>query len=112
MEWLVFTASFSANTSSSRRVALWRQLKQLGAISPAGSVQVLPATRACQDALSQLTREIESAGGSALTMRVAAFEGMTDAELIAAFRDNRDHDYRRIERRWLSWSKPSETSGV
>jgi hypothetical protein len=98
MNWLVFTASFSAKTSSSRRVALWRELKQLGAISPAGGVQVLPATRACEDALYRLTRDIEAANGSALTMRVNAFEGMSDADLIAAFRHNREQDYLRIEK--------------
>jgi hypothetical protein len=43
MAWLGLTYSLGADSPSSRRVAVWRRLRQLGAVSPAGSLYLLPA---------------------------------------------------------------------
>lgn len=93
MEWIVFSYSLRSQSRSGPRVALWRRLKRLGAISPAGGVQVLPARDACVEAFQWLVQEIRHAGGDALVMRVSQFEGLSDQQLIALFHAARQEDY-------------------
>jgi len=41
MSWVVFSYSLPSKAASSARVAVWRRLWRLGAISPAGGIHVL-----------------------------------------------------------------------
>jgi hypothetical protein len=93
MNWLVFSYSLPTKSSSSPRVALWRRLRRLGAVSPAGGVQVLPARDECREAFQWLAQEIRQAGGEALVMRVEQFEGLTDQHLIDLFHAARAEEY-------------------
>ena len=52
MNWLVFSYSLPGKSGSGPRVNLWRRLRRLGAISPAGGAQVLPAREECLESLS------------------------------------------------------------
>ena len=97
MDWVVFSYSLPTKAVSSPRVALWRRLKRLGAISPAGGVQVLPARDECIEAFQWLAREIRQAKGEALLMRVEQLEGLTDQQLIDLFRTARDEEYTQVE---------------
>ncbi len=96
MDWIVFSCSLSAK-SSSLRVSIWRQLKRVGAISPVGSVYVLPAREPCVEAFGWLAQQVRQAAGEALVMHVGQFEGLTDEEMIALFRQARQEDYAGIE---------------
>lgn len=93
MPWLVLTYSLPAQAVSSPRVTLWRRLRRLGAISPAGGAQLLPARDECREAFQWLAQEIRHAGGDALVMRVEGFEGLTDAEVIQMFNTSRSEEY-------------------
>ena len=42
MRWVGLAYSLPSPASSSRRVAAWRRLRQLGAVSPTGSLYLLP----------------------------------------------------------------------
>ncbi len=99
MDWLVFSYSLPTQSSSSPRVTLWRRLQRLGAISPVGSVQVLPARDECLEAFQWLAQEIRQAGGEALVMHVGQFEGLTEQQLIDLFHAARAEDYAEIDTR-------------
>jgi hypothetical protein len=96
VQWVGFTSTLTASSSSSRRVAVWRRLRQLGAIAPAGSLYLLPAGEANLEALEWLAQEIEQEGGEALVLRIEAFQGAAEGRLVELFRSARDEDYRKI----------------
>jgi hypothetical protein len=98
MNWVVFSYSLPGKSGSGPRVNLWRRLRRLGAISPAGGAQVLPARDECLEAFQWLAREIRQAKGEAVVMRVEQFEGLTDQQLIDQFHAAREEDYAEIER--------------
>ncbi len=93
MNWIVFSYSLPSKARSSPRVAVWRRLRALGAISPKGGVHVLPAQEECLEAFQWLAQEVEQARGEALLLRVERFEGISDAQLIDLFQAARKRDY-------------------
>lgn len=105
MPWVVFSYSLPAKGRSSPRVAVWRRLRALGAISPKGGVHVLPAREESVEAFQWLAQEVEQAGGEALLLRVERFEGLSDARLMDAFRDARREDYAALDAKAVSLEK-------
>jgi hypothetical protein len=99
MPWLIFSYSLPSGGRSSPRVAVWRRLRALGAVSPKGGVHVLPPRDDCVEALQWLAQEVEQAHGEALLMRVDRFEGLSDAQLIALFQAARRADYAALDER-------------
>ncbi len=96
MQWLGLSYTLPSASASSRRVAVWRRLQKLGAVSPTGSLYLLPTGEENAEALGWLAQEIEDGGGEALVLRVDRFEGEAEARLIELFRASRDEDYRKI----------------
>lgn len=96
MNWLVFSYSLPAKSGSGRRVAVWRRLRVVGAVTPASSVYVLPDRPECLEALQWLSQEIQQAQGEALVMRVEKFETLTDQAVIEFFRAARREEYQEI----------------
>jgi hypothetical protein len=105
MTWVVFSYSLPSAGRSSPRVAVWRRLRALGAVSPKGGVHVLPARDDCVEAFQWLAQEVEQAKGEALLMRVERFEGLSDAQLIALFQEARKEDYAALNARAASVEK-------
>jgi hypothetical protein len=68
MTWIVFSYSLPSKAQSSPRVALWRRLRRLGAISPTGGVHILPARDECLEAFQWLVQEVQQAQGEALVI--------------------------------------------
>ncbi len=97
MGWVVFSYSLPSKASSSPRVAVWRRLRSLGAVSPKDGVYVLPNREECLETFQWLSQEVEQAKGSALVMRVERFEGVTDAQLIDLFQQARKKDYEELD---------------
>src|SRR5512135_110569 len=97
MNWTVFSYSISRSSRSSPRVALWRRLQRVGAVSPLNGIYVLPARPECLEAFQWLAREIRSAKGEALVMQVEHFDGKTDAELTGLFNEERTKEYQELE---------------
>lgn len=95
MRWLALSYSLS-DPSSSRRVAVWRRLRQLGSVSPAGSLHLLPESDEAREAFGWLAQEIRDGGGQALVLEVDRLEESERARVIEAFRSARDEDYRKI----------------
>ena len=105
MNWIVFSYSLPGKSGSGPRVNLWRRLRRLGAVSPAGGAQVLPARDECVEAFQWLAREIRQAKGEAVVMRVEQFEGMSDQQLIDLFHAARAEDYVDIEKQLTALEK-------
>ena len=99
MLWVVFSYSLPSAGRSSPRVAVWRRLRALGAISPKGGVHVLPARDECVEGLQWLAQEVEQAKGEALLLRVERFEGLTDARLVELFQAARREAYAAVDAR-------------
>lgn len=94
MNWIVLSYTLTAaGGTSGPRVALWRRLKRLGAVSPAGGIQVLPARESCVEAFGWLAQEIRQEGGEALVFHVEAFDGLSTEQVIALFCEARKKDY-------------------
>lgn len=93
MEWLVLAYSLPSKGGSTTRVAIWRRLRRIGAVSPVGAVYVLPAHEECGESLQWLAQEIRQAQGEAVVMRVDQFEGLTDQHLVELFRTARSEEY-------------------
>lgn len=96
MDWIVFSYSLPAK-SSSPRVATWRQLQRLGAISVAGGAYVLPATDECEEAFQWLAQKVRHADGEALVMRVADFGDVAEAQIVALFNQARRENYATVD---------------
>src|SRR6266545_6656022 len=97
MSWIVFSHALPSHVHSSPRVALWRRLRRLGAISPTSGIYVLPAREECVEAFQWLAQEVQHAKGEALVMRVEQFEGLADAQLIERFRAARAEEYAEMD---------------
>lgn len=95
MEWIVLSYSLPAKANTPR-VTLWRRLRRLGAISPTGSVYILPAHNECVESFQWLAQEIQQAEGEVLIMRVPQFEGLEDGQVIALFNQARAEEYTEI----------------
>jgi len=96
MHWIALSYSLPSGSSSSKRVAVWRRLQKLGAVSPTGSLYLLPAGDESQEAFDWLAQEIGEAGGEALVLRIDRLDGEAEGRLVEAFRAARDEDYQKL----------------
>lgn len=108
MEWIVLSYSLPSKANTPR-VTLWRRLRRLGAVSPTGSVYILPAHDECVEAFQWLAQEIQQAQGETLVMRVAQFEGLDDGQLIALFNQVRQEEYEEILAQLTDLERQMET---
>ena len=93
----MFSYSLPSKGSSSPRVTLWRRLRRLGAIAPAGGVHLLPARDACVEAFQWLAQEIRQAQGEAMVLHVTRVDGLTDQQIIARFQAARTEEYGELD---------------
>src|ERR671927_399977 len=75
------------------RVKIWRLLQGLGAVAVKNSVYVLPRSDQAVEDFRWVQREIEEGGGEASLCEAEFLDGLSDDEVIAAFRAARDEDY-------------------
>jgi hypothetical protein len=97
IEWMAFSYSLPAKSGSSTRVTLWRQLRRLGAISPAGSLYLLPASEETVEVFQWMSGEVRQAGGNALVLRVSRFEGLSDEQVTELFNAARRAEYAELD---------------
>jgi hypothetical protein len=97
MAWIVFSYSLPTKAASSRRVALWRRLQRLGAVTPKAGVYVLPERDDCLEAFQWLAQEVQQANGEAVVMRVDRFEGLSDQQVVDLFHDSCREGYLALE---------------
>lgn len=91
-DWLLLVHQLPARPTN-LRVRIWRKLQKLGAVAIKNSVYVLPANEKTQEDFQWLKQEIESARGEAAVFRAGSVAGVTDEEIVAAFRAARDAEF-------------------
>jgi hypothetical protein len=99
MRWIALTYSLPSKPQSTQRVALWRRLRRLGAVSPTGSLYILPAQAQCVEAFQWLIQEIRQAQGEAFAAYIERFDGISDQRLVELFDLARKKEYAQIEAR-------------
>lgn len=96
-KWIALSYTLSSKKKSSARVAIWRRLRRLGAISPVGGVHVLPAINECVEAFQWLAEEVRQVDGQVIVMHVRDFEGLSDEVLIDIFQAERKKEYAELD---------------
>jgi hypothetical protein len=93
MTWLLLTYKFPADPAT-KRVALWRRLKSIGAIYLQNGVCLLPKTDDHVRRLKMLENDIAEMGGEAVILETVALDQTQEEKVIARFKADRDEQYR------------------
>jgi len=80
------------------RVKVWRRLQRIGAVAIKNSVYVLPRTEQGSEDFQWLRREIVAGGGEASVCQAAFVDGLSDGQIEALFRAQRDAEYAELAR--------------
>ena len=80
------------------RVKIWRRLQRIGAVAIKNSVYILPHTEQASEDFQWLRREIVAGGGEASVCQAAFVDGLSDGQIEALFRAQRDADYAELAR--------------
>jgi hypothetical protein len=91
--WLLLTYKVPAEPAT-KRVALWRRIKGLGAIYLQNGVCLLPCTDDNTRRLKMLENDIAEMGGESVLLETAALDPGQGEKVIARFRADRDEHYR------------------
>ncbi|HEX5417012.1 MAG TPA: Chromate resistance protein ChrB [Chloroflexota bacterium] len=94
-EWSVLVYRVPSEPAS-KRVAIWRDLKKLGALYLQQCVCILPRLAGVTEALDQVNRKIEGMGGEALLLQVPAMVAGDERKVVASFRELRNKEYAEI----------------
>src|SRR5213595_828897 len=92
LEWILLIHQLPPRPTN-LRVRIWRKLQKLGAVAIKNSVYVLPANEKTNEDFQWLKQEIETAGGEAAVFRAESVAGVTEKEIISAFRKARDEEF-------------------
>jgi hypothetical protein len=95
--WLVMVHQLPSEPSN-LRVRVWREMRQLGAISLKQAVYVLPESASAREALQRQSLGIKEAGGDATVFAAESLDAQSDESLVEAFRRARQDAYRALER--------------
>jgi hypothetical protein len=93
--WLVLTWRLSA-ASSTPRVATWRSLQRLGAVSLTPGAAVLPFTEHLLEQLEWIAEEIVQRGGEAYVLPVTELREADEEEIRRRMRSERKEEYGRL----------------
>jgi len=80
------------------RVKVWRRLQRIGAVAIKSSVYALPSTDQAAEDFQWLRREIVAGGGEASVCQAAFVDGLSDGQIEAMFRAQRDAEYAELTR--------------
>jgi Protein ChrB, N-terminal len=93
--WLLLAYKVPSEPSSNR-IAIWRELKQLGAYYPQQAVCILPGRTETRDRLSSIRQRIEDMGGTHTYLEIPFVPEAQHDELVASFRELADNEYAEI----------------
>ncbi|MGH7528068.1 MAG: chromate resistance protein ChrB domain-containing protein [Gemmatimonadales bacterium] len=110
MEWLLLVHQIPPKPDYFR-VKVRRRLQRIGAVALKNSVYLLPRQDEAVEDFQWLLREIQGEGGEATLCQATLLDGLTDAEVVALFRAERDAEYAEIEQaaRALAGEVPEES---
>jgi amphi-Trp domain-containing protein len=84
------------STPSTPRVAVWKKIKELGALSIQQSVYVLPNLPHLKEDLNRLKTEIQHFGGEYRLLEMASLGEDQEAEIIEGFNQARNEEYEEV----------------
>ena len=91
--WLLLTYKVPPEPAS-KRVALWRRLKGMGAVYLQNGVCLLPKTDDHARRLKMLENDISEMGGEAVILETVGLDRMQEDKVVAHFKADRDDAYR------------------
>jgi hypothetical protein len=92
VEWVVVTYRLP-NEPSRHRVAVWRELRRVGAVSLQQATWAVPARRGFKDAIVKAIELIQRADGDVLVFDAVPQGEEMSARLEAQFSAERDHEW-------------------
>src|SRR5262245_45854528 len=90
--WLLLVYRVPSEPAS-KRVTIWRDLKQLGALYLQQLVCLVPRTETLAAAVARIRRKIGDAGGESMGFEIPTLPPTDGAKIIEAFRELRDKEY-------------------
>src|SRR5882724_10402725 len=96
--WLLLTYKVPPDPAT-KRVALWRRLKGMGAVYLQNGVCLLPKTDDHVRRLKMLDNDISEMGGEAVLLETVALDNAQEEKVVARFKADRDDQYREFLRR-------------
>ncbi|MGI5490259.1 Chromate resistance protein ChrB [Microtetraspora malaysiensis] len=84
------------STTSRARVAVWRELKRLGALYIQQAVCVLPDRAGVRERLDKVRERIDELGGESMIFVLTAVEEREQRTLVESFRENSAKEYAEI----------------
>jgi hypothetical protein len=96
---------------SRHRVAVWRKLRDLGALYLQDGVAALPEDAVTREQLEWLQLRVREAGGEATLWEAKPGTVAEEAELVEAFRSSREEAYRAIIARAERLRRKAEMGG-
>ena len=91
--WLLLTYKVPPEPAS-KRIALWRRLKGMGAVYLQNGVCLLPKTDDHARRLKMLENDVAAMGGEAVILETVALDKAQEDKVVARFRADRDEAYR------------------
>ncbi|MDI6870126.1 MAG: chromate resistance protein ChrB [Bacillota bacterium] len=92
MDWLLLVYRLPSEPSKGR-VAVWREVKKLGAAYLQNGVCLLPADPSSEAAFAQLVQRIAGLGGEAMLFRAVSADPGQETAIVAEFDRLRDQEY-------------------
>lgn len=93
MDWIVCCYTVPSDTSR-HRVAVWRELRRIGAVSPQQAVWVLPDRAPARRALERVQELVANAAGEVLLLRGEALDEISGVRLEDLYVSAREDEYR------------------
>lgn len=93
LNWLLITYKVPAEPTT-KRIALWRRLKAMGAVYLQSGVCLLPKTDDHVRRLKMIENDIASMGGDCVILETVALDRAQEDKVVARFKADRDDQYR------------------
>lgn len=102
--WLLLTYKVPPEPAT-KRVALWRRVKSLGAVYLQNGVCLLPKTDDHIRRLKMIENDVSEMGGEAVILETVALDRAQEEKVVARFRADRDDQYREFLGRCADFEK-------
>jgi hypothetical protein len=93
LTWLLLTYKVPPEPAT-KRIALWRRLKGMGAIYLQNGVCLLPKTDDHVRRLKMLENDVAAMGGESVILETVALDRAQEDKVISRFKADRDEQYR------------------
>lgn len=93
LSWLLLTYKVPPEPAT-KRVALWRRVKGMGAVYLQNGVCLLPKTDDHVRQLKMIENDVSQMGGEAVILETVALDRGQEDKVVARFRADRDQQYR------------------